>query len=176
MKPAVLSMLMKRRSIRKFSGKTLSKAQVRTLLEAAMCAPSANNKQPWRFIVVTDPELIREVCLAHPHAKFGVDAGAVFVVFGGREGNNHLFSDLGAATQNLLLCAANIGLGATWCGMNEERQKLVNPLVGLPDRYWCYAVIPVGVPAEKKPPRTQYDETKVFYDRFKERPGPGARP
>jgi nitroreductase len=169
-------MLMKRRSIRKFSGKALKKAQIKMLLEAAMCAPSANNRQPWRFIVVTDPDLIRRVCLAHPHAKFGVDAGAVFIVFGEREGNNHLFSDLGAATQNLLLAAANIGLGATWCGMNDERQPLVKPLVGLSERFWCYAVIPVGVPAEKKPPRTQYDAAKVFHQRFEERPKPAARP
>jgi len=172
MEHTILDMIMKRRSIRKFTGGTVSEGQIETLLRAAMAAPSGNNRQPWRFIVVTDKKAIRDVCEAHPYAKFGIDAGAVFVLFGEREGNNHFFSDMGAATQNLLLAAANTGLGATWCGMNEERQALVKPHVGLPDRYWCYAVVPVGIPAEEKEPRTQYDAKKVWRDRFTGEPIP----
>jgi nitroreductase len=162
----ILEMIMNRRSVRAFTGGAVTQEQIETLLKAAMSAPSANNRQPWRFIVVTDRMKIKEICLAHPYARFGVDAGVVLVLFGEREGNYHFFSDMGAATENLLLAVANTGLGATWCGMNEERQALIKPLVGLPDNLWCYAVIPVGVPSRPVEPRTQYDPKKVWREKY----------
>jgi hypothetical protein len=53
--------------------------------------------------------------------------------------------------------------------MNEERQAMVKPLLGIPDRFWCFSVIPIGIPAEEKEPRTQYDEAKVYWERWEER-------
>ena len=163
---AVLQLIMKRRSIRLFTGEPVSREQLETLLKAAMAAPSSRDGQPWRFIVVTDKAKIKAICEAHPYAGFGTTAGAVIIPFCKKSSKYSLFQDMAAATQNLLLAAAGIGLGATWCGMNEERQRLIKPLVGLPDELWAFAVIPVGVPAERKPPRTQYDERKVFWERY----------
>jgi len=61
-------------------------------------------------------------------------------------------------------------LGATWCGMDEDRQHGIRPLVGLPDDQFVFALIPVGIPAEEKPARTQYDENRVHWNEY------GARP
>ena len=73
---------------------------------------------------------------------------------------------MAAATENLLLAVANLGLGATWCGMNEAKQGLIRPLVGLPDDLYAFALIPIGVPAESKPPRTQYDEGRIRWEGY----------
>ncbi|MBC7221659.1 nitroreductase family protein [Candidatus Bipolaricaulota bacterium] len=162
----VLEFIMRRRSVRKFTGEPVPKEKLEVLLKAAMAAPSARNRQPWEFLVLTEREKIREVCTAHPYAKFGVDAGAVIIPLGKPAGNFYFFQDMAAAVENLLLAAANLGLGATWCGMDEKRQDAIHPLLGVPQDYWIFAVIPVGVPAEHPEPRTQYDPAKVHWQRF----------
>lgn len=162
----VLAFFMRRRSVRKFTGEPVSREKLELLLRAAMAAPSARNRQPWEFLVITEREKIREVCTAHPHAKFGVDAGAVILPLGKPAGNFYFFQDMAAAVENLLLAAANLGLGATWCGMDEKRQAALRSLLGIPEDYWIFAVIPVGIPAEHPEPRTQYDPGKVHWERF----------
>ncbi len=160
----VLDLIMKRRSVRSFTGDCVSKDQLQTILKAAMAAPSARNEQPWNFYVATDPVKISAICRAHPHASWGEKAGAVIVPYFEKGTRNYyIMQDLAAATQNLLLAAAGLDLGATWCGMPEERQEMVRPATSLGEKYWLFAVIPVGVPAEVPPPRTQYDEAKILW-------------
>ncbi len=164
MSNSVLEMIMQRRSVRSFTGEQVTRSQLATILKAAMAAPSAGNGQPWRFLVLTDTVKIQEICLAHPHASWGVKAGAVIVPYFEKQTKNYyIMQDMGAATQNLLLAVAGLGLGATWCGMPEERQELVRPATGISEQYWIFAVIPVGVPAETPPPRTQYDDQKILW-------------
>ncbi len=162
----VLDFIFRRRSVRKFTGEAVPREKIEALLQAAMAAPSARNRQPWEFLVITDREKIREVCTAHPYAKFGVEAGAVIIPLGKPAGNFYFFQDMAAAVENLLLAAANLGLGATWCGMDENRNKILRPLLGIPEDYWIFALIPVGIPAEPPVPRTQYDPQKVHWERF----------
>ncbi len=156
----------KRRSIRKFTGGAIDSELLLTALEAAMAAPSANNSRPWSFLVVTEIEKVRAICRAHPYASFGEEAGAVILPFGKKEGYRWFDQDMAAATENLLLALANLGLGATWCGMSEELQAGVRTVVALPDDLFFFALIPVGVPAEEKEPRTQYDKTRVHWERY----------
>ena len=165
-----LQVIMRRRSIRKFTGEPVPKEKIVTALKAAMAAPSGMNRQPWSFLVVTKKETIAELCRAHSHAGFGVDAGAAVLPFGSKEGQKWFDQDMAAATENLLIALANLGLGATWCGMDEDRQHGIRPLVGLPDDQFVFALIPVGMPAEEKPPRTQYDESRVHWNAYRARP------
>jgi nitroreductase len=158
--------ILRRRSIRKFTGELLTRDQIEMLLRAAMAAPSANDYQPWNFVVVTAPAMIVRVAKAHPYAGYADKAGAIFVPFGDPQTYRYLQQDLAAATQNLLLMAANMDLGATWCGMNEERQEPVKSILGIPEHLWAFALVPVGVPAEHKPPRTQFDPAKIHWDQF----------
>ncbi|MGQ9699894.1 MAG: nitroreductase family protein [Candidatus Bipolaricaulaceae bacterium] len=162
----VLEFITRRRSVRKFLAEPIPREKLEVLLRAAMAAPSAMNRQPWEFLVLTERAKIREVCTAHPYAKFGVDAGAVIIPIGKPGRNSYFFQDMAAAVENLLLAAANLGLGATWCGMDEKRQEVLRPILGLPEDYWIFAVIPVGRPAETPLPRTQYDPAKVHWERF----------
>ncbi|HHE51850.1 MAG TPA: nitroreductase family protein [Candidatus Acetothermia bacterium] len=159
-----LEFIAKRRSIRKFTGEPIPRDVLVTILKAAMAAPSADDARPWEFLVVTDREKISAICRAHPYAGFGVDAGAVIIPFGKKEGYKWFDQDMAAATENLLLAAAQLGLGATWCGLHGELEEKVHSVAGLPDGAFGFALIPIGIPAEEKPPRTQYDERRVHWE------------
>ena len=163
----VLQFITKRRSIRKFTGEAIDRKLLLTALEAAMAAPSANNSRPWSFLVVTEPENVKSICRAHPYAAFGEQAGAVILPFGKKAGYGWFDQDMAAATENLLLALPHLGLGATWCGMPEELQAAVRSIVPLPDDLFFFALIPVGIPAEEKDARTQYDESRVHWENYK---------
>ena len=153
----VLQFIAMRRSIRAFTGEPADREKLEIALRAAMAAPSANNSRPWQFVVVTDQDNVRAVCEAHPYAKFGVNAGAVVLPVGRKEGYRWFDQDMGAATENLLVALANLGLGATWCGMTDEMQEVARGLIRLPEDLYVFALIPIGVRAEEKPARTQYE-------------------
>lgn len=161
-----LQSIMKRRSIRAFTGDTVPKEKLEMALRAAMAAPSGMNRQPWQFVVVTEKETIKRMCEAHGYAGFGMAAGAIVLPFGSKEGQKWFDQDMAAATENLLIQIANSGLGATWCGMDEARQATVRGMVGLPEDAFIFALIPVGVPAEEKPARTQYEARRVHWERY----------
>ncbi|MBC7221288.1 nitroreductase family protein [Candidatus Bipolaricaulota bacterium] len=165
----VLQVIMKRRSVRKFTGEPVPREKIITALKAAMAAPSGMNRQPWSFVVVTNKETVAALCQAHGHAAFGVNAGAVILPFGKKVGEKWFDQDMAAATENLLIALANLGLGATWCGMDDSRQGAIRPLVGLPKDQFVFALIPVGIPAEEKAPRTQYDTKRIHWEAY--RPG-----
>ena len=165
-----LQVITKRRSIRKFTGAPVPREKLVTALKAAMAAPSGMNRQPWSFLVVTKRETVGALCQAQGHASFGADAGAVILPFGAKEGQKWFDQDMAAATENLLIALANLGLGATWCGMDEARQGGIRPLVGLPEEQFVFALIPVGVPGEEKPARTQYDETRIHWETYRSGP------
>jgi len=162
----VLPFITARRSVRGFTGEPVDRDTLEIALKAAMAAPSARNTRPWEFVVVTEKERVRAVCEAHPYAKFGVDAGAVFLPFGKKEGYAWFDQDMGASTENLLLALANLGLGATWCGMGDELQEAVREAVGIPEDLHVFALIPVGVPSEAVRPRTQYEPERVHWERY----------
>ncbi len=162
----VLDMIMQRRSVRRFTGDPVTKEQLDMILKAAMAAPSGNNVKPWHFLVITEPEKIKQVAQAHPYARFGKNAGAIIIPFGDPELTYYFYQDMAAATENLLLMVAGLGLGATWCGMRDTRQEQIRKVTDIPEKYWIFAVIPIGVPAEDKKPRTQFDESKVHWEEF----------
>jgi len=160
----VLQFITKRRSVRAFTGEPVPREKLEIALKAAMAAPSARNSQPWHFLVVTERERIQALCAAHPYASFGDKAGAVILPFGRKAESRWFDQDMGAATENLLLALANLGLGATWCGMPAELQADVRTVVGIPEGLTFFALIPVGVPAESVEPRTQYRAERVHWE------------
>lgn len=162
----VLQFITKRRSIRKFTGGAVDRELLVTALKAAMAAPSANNAQPWSFLVVTDTDNVKAICRAHPYAAFGEEAGAVILPFGKKEGYGWFDQDMAAATENLLLALANLGLGATWCGLPEKLEAGVRKVITLPEDLFFFALIPVGIPAEEKESRTQYQESRVYWESY----------
>jgi nitroreductase len=161
-----LRAIQNRRSVRKFTGAPVAREKIHAVLEAAMAAPSARNLKPWSFLVVTERPAVQALCRAHPYAGFGADAGAVILPFGSKHTHKWFDQDMAAATENLLIAIADLGLGATWCGMDDERQPAVRALVGLPEDQFVFALIPVGVPAESPAPRTQFESSRVHWEQF----------
>ncbi len=114
-------------------------------------------------------ELCRRLADTHPYSKMAAEAAVVFVVCGREADSRHWVEDTSAATQNLLLAAAGLGLGAVWvaCYPNVEREQYVRDCLGLPQDWRVLCLVPAGHPAESKPPRTQFDPARVHYDRYR---------
>lgn len=167
----MLELIKKRRSIRRYTDQPLTDEQIRALLEAAMAAPSADNLQPWEFVVVRDPALRQRLAQTHPWSQMCGQAAAVVVVCGHETRSVHWVEDTSAATENLLLAAAGLGLGAVWVGVypNTGNEEHVRQALGIPSSLRVLCLVPVGYPAEPKPPRTQYDQRKVHYEQYQAR-------
>jgi nitroreductase len=155
-----------RRSVRKYSEKPVTDEQVKHLLEAAMAAPSAHNKQPWHFIVVRDRATLLEIPKFHNYSKMLEQAALAIIVCGDLElegGTGFWSQDCSAATQNILLAAKATGLGAVWLGVypNENLVKGVKELLRIPEKVVPLCIIAVGYPLEEKPPGNRYRDDRV---------------
>jgi len=125
--------IMTRVSVREFTGDKISEAQLDTLLRAAMAAPSAINKQPWAFIVVNDEALIARLGEALPYSRCSNHPAVAIIPCGDLskaipgEMAGFWINDVSAATENLLLAAHAMGLGAVWTGLHPDmnRAKMV---------------------------------------------------
>jgi len=160
-----------RRSIRRFTSEPVSDDALKALLEAAMSAPSAGNQQPWEFVVIKDRAILDEIPNVHPYAQMCRQAPAAIIVCGDLERDTHRgfwVQDCAAATQNILIAAADMGLGSVWCGVHprEDRVSGLRNLLGLPDHIMPLALIPIGHPDEKKPPSDRFDPARIHYDKW----------
>ena len=163
---------MTRVSVREFTGEKISEAQIDTLLRAAMAAPSAINKQPWAFIVVTDEEKIAALGEALPYSRCSNHPAVAIIPCGDLtkailgEMANFWINDVSAATENLLLAAHAMGLGAVWTGLHPDmnRARLVQEMLGLPEHIIPLCVVPVGVPAEHPDIKDKYKPENIHYN------------
>lgn len=158
-----------RRSIRKYTPEPVSEESIQTLLEAAMAAPSASNRKPWQFIVITERETLDALAESHRHGKMLFDAPLSIAVCGDlTEMERFWVQDCSAATENLLLAATALGLGAVWLGVypREERIRAVRKILSLPGHITPLNLIAIGHPAEEKQARTQFDRTRVHREKW----------
>ena len=164
-----IDVIMTRTSIRSFTEQAVDSADVNTLLQAAMAAPTAGNKQPWKMVVVDDESLLDSLAEQHrPIASAPlaiVLCGDTTNVFPG-EGKDFWIQDVSAATENLLLAAHSLGLGAVWCGVYpiSERVAAVKVLLALPDEIVPLCVVAVGHPAESPEPKDKWKPENVHYN------------
>ena len=164
-----LNVMFTRRSIRKYTDEPVTEEQIKTLLEAGMNAPSANNRQPWHFIVVDEREQLNAIMEAHPYSKMLAQAPLAIVVCGDITISERYWQqDCAAATENILLTARALELGSVWLGVfpNEERTAGISGLFDLPETVRPLCVIAVGHPAEEKGRVERYDEEKVHRNRW----------
>lgn len=170
----VLDAIQTRVSVRQFTGEKISAEQIETLLRCAMSAPSAINKQPWAFVVVTDDALLKKMGEAFPYSRCGNGAACAFVMCGDLnkaiegEGQGFWINDVSAATENLLLAAHAMGLGAVWTGVypSQERTPQVQAMLGLPEQVLPMCIVPVGVPAEQPAVKQKFKEENIHYNRW----------
>lgn len=160
-----------RRSIRKFKrDKPVTKEQLDCLLHAAMLAPSACNTRPWEFIAITKREVLDDIARVHPYAGMCRTATAAIIVVALPQEDSELPKgffpqDCGAATENILLEAAAMGLGTCWCGVypKEERIAEIAELFDIREPKIPFNVIAIGVPDENPKSRGFFEEKKVDY-------------
>jgi nitroreductase len=164
----MLDLIKKRRSIRRYTSEDVSDEDIRRLLEAAMAAPSASNRQPWHFIVVRDPGLRQGLAETHTWSKMCAGAPVVVAVCGDPDRSDHWVEDTSAATQNLLLAVTALGLGGVWIGIypRPQREAYVRRVLSIPESIGVLCLVSIGHPAETKNPRTQYDDGKIHFDRY----------
>lgn len=166
-----LQFIFGRRSIRVFAPGEIDEAAVSRLLQAAMAAPSAGAKDPWRFIVVRERETLRKVAAALPFGGMLATASVGIVVCGDLDAANgrqlsYLLQDCAAATENLLLCVHALGLGACWLGVHprEDRVRKLKEIFALPASVIPVAAVAIGPPGEQKEPRTRFNAAYVHHE------------
>ena len=152
----VINNIMTRTSIRQYTNEPVSKADIETMLRAGMAAPTAVNKQPWHFVAVTNKEKLAELAGRRGMIK---QAGVAIVVCGNLDkamqgkAQEYWIQDCSAATENILLAAKALGLGAVWTGCYpmDDRVSLVARQSSWFYRIKC--VSSAGVPRESTPSR-----------------------
>lgn len=163
--------LLKRRSVRKFTEAPVSEEMIDMLLHAAMSGPSACNKKPWEFYVITNEQKLQELKSASMFTR--ISAKLAIVVCGNlsralpMQMADYWIQDCSAATENILLQATDLELGAVWCGIHPQKrsEEKVRKCLGITEKQIPLNIIYIGHPAEEPEPRDQYEESSVHYIR-----------
>ncbi|MEM2239102.1 MAG: nitroreductase family protein [Candidatus Bathyarchaeia archaeon] len=162
----VFEAIRRRRSIRRYKKDAkIPEEHILKILEAARLAPSAGNRQPWRFVVVKDPEVKRKLAEACNNQTFIADAQVAVVAIGDPSVSRWYSQDPMIAVEHMVLEATELGYGTCWIGaFNEEAVKKV---LNIPPELKVVCVIPVGVPDEEPPPRPRKPIEEIFHlDRY----------
>lgn len=167
----VIGNIMTRTSVRQYTDRPISADTLETLLKAGMAAPTAVNKQPWAFVVTTGRDALDSLATLQPRLK---TAAAAITVCGDMtraiegEGRDFWVQDCSAATENILLAAHALGLGAVWTGVYPiaERVDKVSRALALPDSVVPMCIIAVGYPVADQEPKDKWDPSKVHYQRW----------
>ncbi len=164
-----MSILFKRVSIRRYLDEAIEDEKIIYLLKAAMQAPSANNQQPWEFIVVKNQETKNKLANTSKGAWMIKDAPLLITVVM-KEGGRSIDmkpQDLAAATQNILLAATELDIGAVWIGVypRKDREQYVNEVLNIKEGT-AFSMIAIGKKNEDKRVKLRFDETRVHYERM----------
>ncbi len=170
---AAIENIMTRTSIRQFKAQPVEQDKVDILLKAAMAAPTALNLQPWHFIVINDKETIALLSGKQPTsaplmiAVCG-DTDKTMLPDGSTKLPDFWVEDVSAATENLLLAAHALGLGAVWTGVYPamDRTAEVANVLNCPQNIVPLAVVRVGYPDESPEPKNKYKEENISYNKF----------
>ena len=166
-----LEFITSRRSIRRYTSQAVSDDVILEILRAGMSAPSAGDEQPWHLVIVRSREQLCRIAEAHPYAEMAAHAQVAILVCGDQALEKHKgywVQDCAALTQNILLSAHALGLGAVWVGIHPiaEREALFRELLSLPDAITPFALVPLGYPAERKEPANRFNPARIHRERW----------
>ena len=155
-----------RRSIREYHDKPIPDDMVTEILKAAMAAPSAGNQQPWEFVVITDKRILDKIPSINPFAKMAPNAPVGILVCGDFKAERfpgNWVLDCAAATQNMLLCAHALGLGAVWTGIypEEERMSGFIELLQIPEHVIPHTLVVFGYPIQQPGPQDRFKPERI---------------
>ncbi len=158
-----LEAIRKRRSIRRYAGGAVPRADLETIVDAGRLAPTGSNRQPWDFVVVTDPAMIAQLGIS---GKWITSASAVIAVIMDPT-SRWWVEDGAAAIENMLLASTALGYGSCWVEgdalLHEEQIKI---LLGVPAEKRMMALIPIGVAAETPSPEKKTLEQVLHWERY----------
>lgn len=145
----LVELLKKRRSVREFASKPISKEVLEKIVDAGRFAPTARNVQPWEFVAVTNEETLKKIAGITEHGKFIASAGACILVFS--QDTKYFLEDCSAATQNIMLAAEALGIASCWvAGDKKPYAGEFNLLLGVPADCKLVSIIALGYPLTDK--------------------------
>ena len=165
---AVLENIAERKSVRKYLNKSVEEDKIDAMVKAGMAAPSGMDSRPWEFVVVTDREALDSMAAKLPYAKMLTNAPLAIVVCGDTTRSSYWYLDCSAATQNVLLAAEALGLGAVWTAAYpyEDRIDVVRQNTGLPENIVPLCVIPIGYPDGPQKAKDKFDLQRVHRNKY----------
>jgi nitroreductase len=167
----VLTALDTRRSIRRFLPGTISEAQLQTILKAGLSAPSAHNRRPFHFVIISEEETKRTLQEKSVYGRMIMESALLIAVCGDTKiqpVHDFLIEDCSAATENILMAAHGNHLGAVWVGVYALGgwQRTIQEVLKLPENILPVALIPIGIPGEKPVFRNRFEKEKIHYQRW----------
>ena len=166
--PAIKTIL-NRKSVRKYTEQKVEKEKVDLLVRAAFAAPSGKNLRPWEIIVVDDTAILKGWGEQLHNAPMLKNAPLAIIIAGDTVRSSYWYLDCSAATENVLLAAEALKLGAVWTAAYpyDDRIAVIKSSVPMPDNIQPLVVIPIGYPLDPhKQPMDKYDESKIHYNKF----------
>jgi len=157
----VSEVIEKRRSIRKFKEGEIPEEKLKLILRAAQIAPSASNMQPYQFIIVTDPNLKKQLGKLAAQQRFISDAAVIIIGLGNSEREKWYKVDLAIAFQQMILQATELGYGSIWIGAFYPEK--IKELLKIPEGYEIIALLPIGIPGEEPPARARKSIGEIFF-------------
>ena len=163
--------IFRRRSIRKYKDRPVEEEKIEKLLRAAMQAPTSGNQRPWEFLVVRNREALVQLSLTSDFSMAVAKAPLAIVMLGNKDLLKYpedWEKDLAAATQNLLLEAVSLGLGAVWLGVAPLTDCMENVRLtcSLPQNIDPFAIVAVGYPLEEKQPIDRFEADRIHYESY----------
>lgn len=160
-----------RRSIRQYTHQQVPDQLIQKIIQAGMLAPSAHDHRPWQFIIINAKEKLLAIPRFHPYAEMLKQAPLAIVIAGDKKiekSMDYLILDCAAATQNMLLAAHALGLGAVWVAVypRPERVEGITGLLQLPDSIVPVSMIALGYPAEQKKPANRFDPARIHINQW----------
>jgi nitroreductase len=165
-----LSVIFNRKSVRTFTSQPVTPEEIQTLLKAGFSAPTAKNIQPWEFIVFNSRSAIDSLAAEGlPGTRVILEQAALAIVICGDTVASTRWSlDCSAATENILLAAEALGLGAVWLAVYPWRNRVerVVDVCGTPPHVLPLAVVAVGHPKGEHSPKNKYKEAKIHWNKW----------
>jgi len=169
-----LTTIFERKSVRHFKDGQVTREQLEVIVRAGMVAPTAMDKHPRHFVVITDRKTLDALAQELPAAKMAAQAQAAIVVVGDLEaqagGKEREFwiTDCSASTQNILLAVESMGLGAVWTAVYPDPKRIdpVKRVLNLPEGMQPLNFIPIGIPTGEDKPKNKWDSSRLHWEKW----------
>jgi nitroreductase len=160
-----IEVLKTRRSVRAYRGEPVPRKVIEDAIDCGRLAATAVNIQPWEFVVVTEPEMLRRIAETTDHGRFIAQAPVCVLVL--CADTKYYLEDGSAATENILLAARAHGLGSCWvAGDKKPYASQICRLVGAPRGYKLVSLIPIGYPAESPEPSKRPLSAVLHWEKY----------